>query len=230
MLAVHPSLPVKNLPELIALAKAQLGKLNYATSGLGSSNHMAGELFKMMAKVNIEHVPYKGNAPSIVDTVGGHVEMIFSGIPAVLPHAQSGRLRPIAMSTLKRAAAMPNVPTFDEQGLKGYESTNWFGIFAAARTPKDIVARLNTEIDRVIKAPDMSERFIERRTRDSGRLARVVRELRAGGDREVCESHSGGGDQRSSESTEQFLKGSSPTLCCRRSLEKRTFADFAERS
>jgi tripartite-type tricarboxylate transporter receptor subunit TctC len=160
VLAVHPSLPVKNLPELIALAKAQPGKLNYATSGLGSSNHMAGELFKMMAKVNIEHVPYKGNAPSIVDTVGGHVEMIFSGIPAVLPHAQSGRLRPIAMSTLKRAAAMPNVPTFDEQGLKGYESTNWFGIFAAAKTPKDIVARLNTEIDRVIKAPDMSERFI----------------------------------------------------------------------
>jgi tripartite-type tricarboxylate transporter receptor subunit TctC len=159
VLAVHPSLPAKNLSELIALAKAQPGKLNYATSGLGSSNHMAGELFNMMAKVNIVHIPYKGNAPSIIDTVGGHVDMIFAGIPSVLPHVQSGRLRPIAVSALKRAPAMPKVPTFDEQGLKGYEATNWFGIFAPARTPKDIVTRLNTEIDRVIKAPDMIERF-----------------------------------------------------------------------
>ena len=159
VLAVHPSLPAKNLSELIALAKAQPGKLNYATSGLGSSNHMAGELFNMMAKVKIEHIPYKGNAPSIIDTVGGHVDMIFAGIPSVLPHAQSGRLRPIAVSALKRAAAMPKVPTFDEQGLKGYEATNWFGIFAPAKTPKDIVTRLNTEFDRVIKLPDMVERF-----------------------------------------------------------------------
>jgi tripartite-type tricarboxylate transporter receptor subunit TctC len=159
VLAVHPSLPVKNLSELIALAKAQPGKLNYATSGLGSSNQMAGELFKMMAKVNIEHIPYKGNAPSITDTVGGHVEMIIVGIPSLLPHLQSGRLRPIAVSTLKRTPSLPKVPTFDEQGLKGYEATNWFGIFAPAKTPKDIVTRLNTEIDRAIKAPDMIERF-----------------------------------------------------------------------
>jgi tripartite-type tricarboxylate transporter receptor subunit TctC len=159
VLAVHPSLPAKNLSELIALAKAQPGKLNYATSGLGSSNHMAGELFNMMAKVKIEHIPYKGNAPSIIDTVGGHVDMIFAGIPSVLPHVQSGRLRPLGVSALKRAAAVPKIPTFDEQGLKGYEATNWFGIFAPAKTPKEIVTRLNAEIDHVIRMPEMIERF-----------------------------------------------------------------------
>jgi tripartite-type tricarboxylate transporter receptor subunit TctC len=159
VLAVHPSLPVKNLSELIHLAKAQPGKLNYASSGLGSSNQMAGELFKMMAKVNIEHIPYKGNAPALTDTMGGHVDMLIAGIPSLLPHVQSQRLRPIAISTLKRAPAMPRVPTFDESGLRGFEATNWFGIFAPAKTPKDIVTRLNAEIDRVIKSPDMSERF-----------------------------------------------------------------------
>jgi tripartite-type tricarboxylate transporter receptor subunit TctC len=159
VLAVHPSLPVKNLSELIGLAKAQPGKLNYASSGLGSSNQMAGELFKMMAKVNIEHIPYKGNAPALTDTVGGHVHMLFAGIPSLLPHVQSGRLRPIAISTLKRAPAIPTVPTFDESGLTGYEATNWFGLLAPAKTPRDIVTRLNVEIDRVIKSPDMIERF-----------------------------------------------------------------------
>jgi tripartite-type tricarboxylate transporter receptor subunit TctC len=159
VLALHPSLPVKNLSELIQLAKAQPGKLNYASSGLGSSNQMAGELFKMMAKVNIEHVPYKGNAPALTDTVGGHVHMLFAGIPSLLPHVQSGRLRAIAISTVQRAPAMPRVPTFDESGLKGYEATNWFGLLAPAKTPKDIVARLNTEIERILKAADISERF-----------------------------------------------------------------------
>jgi tripartite-type tricarboxylate transporter receptor subunit TctC len=159
VLSIHPSLPAKNLRELIALARAQPGQLNYASSGLGSSNHMAGELLKLMAKINIEHIPYKGNNPALTDTIGGHVHMLFTGVPSLLPHVQSGRLRAIAISTLKRAPAMPQVPTFDEAGVKGYEATNWFGLFAPAKTPRDIVARLNGDIDKVIRSPELAERF-----------------------------------------------------------------------
>src|SRR6476661_4134923 len=160
VLSIHPSLPAKTLRELIALAKAQPGKLNFASSGLGSSNHMAGELLKVMAGINIVHVPYKGNAPALTDTVGGHVEMIFSGVPALVPHIQSGRLRAIGIGSLKRFAAIPKVPTFDESGLKGYEATTWFGLMAPARTPKDIITRLNVEVDRILSSADLKERFL----------------------------------------------------------------------
>src|SRR5688572_11111449 len=122
VLATHPSLPARNLKELIALARAQPGKLNYASSGLGSSNHMAGELLKVMAKIDLEHIPYKGNNPALTDTMGGHVHMLFAGVPSLLPQVQSGRLRAIAISSLKRAPALPQVPTFDEAGVKGYEA------------------------------------------------------------------------------------------------------------
>ena len=160
VLTLHPSVPARNLKELIALAKARPGQLNFASSGLGSSNQMAGELFKMMAGVNIVHVPYKGNAPAITDTVGGHIEMMFSGVPAVVPHIQSGRLRAIAIGSLKRFTAIPEVPTFDESGVKGYEATTWFGLMAPARTPKDIVARWNAEVGKILASPDLRGRFI----------------------------------------------------------------------
>jgi tripartite-type tricarboxylate transporter receptor subunit TctC len=159
VLAAHPSLPARNVKELIALARAQPGKLNYASSGLGSSNHMAGELLKVMAKIDIEHIPYKGNNPALTDTMGGHVHMLFAGVPSLLPQVQSGRLRAIAISTLKRAPALPQVPTFDESGLRGYEATNWFGLFAPARTPSEIVGRLNADIDKAIRSPELVERF-----------------------------------------------------------------------
>lgn len=159
VLTVHPSLPVRNLRELIALAKAQPGQLTYATSGLGSSNHMAGELLKQMARIDIRHIPYKGVNPAIMDTIGGHVHMTFSGGPSLLPHVESGRLRAIAISTLTRSPGMPGVPTFDESGVKGFEATNWFGLLAPANTPKEIVARLNSAVDSVIKTPDFRERF-----------------------------------------------------------------------
>src|SRR5688572_29404425 len=159
VLAVHPSLPVHNLKGLIARAKAQPGALNYASSGLGSSNHIGGELLKLMAKIDIQHVPYKGNNPALTDTIGGHVHMLFAGVPAVLPHVESGRLRAIGISTLKRSPAMPAVPTFDESGVKGYEATNWFGLLAPARTPKEVVARLNGAVDSVIRNPEFLERF-----------------------------------------------------------------------
>lgn len=160
VLSLHPSVPAKNLKELIALAKSNPGKLNYASSGLGSSNMMAGELLKLMAGVNIVHVPYKGNAPALTDTIGGQVEMLFSGVPALLPHIKSGRLRAIAIGSLKRFPALPAVPTIDESGLKGYEATTWFGLMAPAKTPHEIVTRLNTEIARIEASAEVHDRFI----------------------------------------------------------------------
>ena len=160
VLTVHPSIPAKTLKELIALAKAQPGKLNFASSGIGSSNQMAGELFKMMAAINIVHVPYKGNTPALTDAIGGHVEMIFSGVPALVPHIQSKRLRAIAIGSLKRFPALPQVPTFDESGLKGYEATTWFGLMAPAKTPKDVIARWNAETDKILKSAEIGERFM----------------------------------------------------------------------
>ena len=160
VLAVHPSVPVKNIKELIALAKTTPGKLNYASSGLGSSNQMAGELFKMMAGVNIVHVPYKGNAPALTDTIGGQVEMIFSGVPLLVPHIQGGRIRAIGIGSLKRFPALPQVPTIDEAGLKGYEATTWFGMLAPIKTPKEIVARLNVEVGKILASAEVSEKFI----------------------------------------------------------------------
>ncbi len=160
VLTIHPSLPAKNLKELIALARARPGQLNFASSGLGSSNQMAGELFKFMANVNIVHVPYKGNAPALTDTLAGNVEMMFSGVPVIIPHIQSGRLRAIAIGSLKRFTAIPEVPTFDESGLKGYEATTWFGLMAPAKTPKEIVARWNVEVGKILASPDLKTRFL----------------------------------------------------------------------
>jgi len=160
LLAIHPSVPARNLQELIALAKARPGQLNFASSGLGSSNQMAGELLKMMANINIAHVPYKGNPQAITDTMAGHVEMVFSGVPALIPHIQSGRLRAIAIGSLKRFTAVPEVPTFDESGVKGYEATTWFGLITPVKTPKEIVARWNVEVGKILASPDLKGRFI----------------------------------------------------------------------
>jgi len=159
VLAVQPSLP-SDLKALIALAQARPGQLNFASAGPGSSTHMAGELFKQMTGVNIVHVPYKGNAPALADTLGGQVDMIFSGIPALLPHLQSGRLRAVAIGSLRRFAAIPDVPTFDELGLQGYEATTWFGLLAPAKTPRDIVARLNAEVGRILANRELGERLV----------------------------------------------------------------------
>lgn len=160
VLSVHPSLPARTLKELIGLAKARPGQLNFASSGLGSSNQMAGELLKVMAGIHLVHVPYKGNAPALTDTVAGHVHMIFSGVPALVPHIQSGRLRAIAIGSLTRFPAIPDVPTFDQSGVKGYEATTWFGLMAPIRTPKDIGSRLNAEVTKIIASPEISKRFV----------------------------------------------------------------------
>jgi tripartite-type tricarboxylate transporter receptor subunit TctC len=160
VLSLHPSVPARNLKELIALARARPGELNFASSGLGSSNQMAGELFKHMAKINIMHIPYKGNTPALTDTLAGNVEMMFSGVPVLIPHLQSGRLRAVAIGSLKRFSAIPEVPTFDESGLRGYEATTWFGLMAPIKTPKDIVDRWNTEVGKILASPDLRRRFL----------------------------------------------------------------------
>ena len=160
VLTAHPSLPAKNLKELIALARTRPGKLNFGSSGIGSSNQMAGELLKVMAKINIVHVPYKGNAPAMTDTLAGHIEMMFSGVTLIVPHVQSGRLRAIGIGSLNRFPALPQVPTFDESGLKGYEATTWFGLLAPVKVPRDIVARWNTEVGKILASQDVKERFV----------------------------------------------------------------------
>jgi tripartite-type tricarboxylate transporter receptor subunit TctC len=160
VLSIHPSLPAKDLKQLIALAKARPGQLNFASAGIGSSNQMAGELLKMMAGVNIVHVPYKGNTPAFTDTLAGHVEMIFSGITALVPHMRSGRLRAIAIGSRERFSAIPEVPTFDESGYKGYEAITWFGLVAPVRTPKEIVTRWNAEVGKLLVEAELRDRFI----------------------------------------------------------------------
>jgi tripartite-type tricarboxylate transporter receptor subunit TctC len=160
VLSLHPSVPARDLKQLIALARARPGQLNFASAGIGSSNQMAGEQLKMMAGIDIVHVPYKGNTPAFTDAVAGHVEMIFSGITALIPHMRSGRLRAIAIGSLKRFPAIVEVPTFDESGLKGFEAITWFGLLAPGRTPKEIVERWNAEVGRLLASPDIRERFL----------------------------------------------------------------------
>ena len=160
MLVMHPSVPVSSIKELIALAKARPNQLNYASTGSGTSNHMSMELFKLMTGTQIVHVPYKGSAPALVDLIGGHVMMIFDNTPNVLPHVKGGKVKAIAVTSLTRSQLAPEVPTVDESGVKGFEVNVWFGMVAPASTPRDIVNRLNSEINKVISMPDVRQRFI----------------------------------------------------------------------
>jgi len=160
VLAVHPSLPARTLAELIALAKSRPGQLSFASGGLGSANQMAGELLKINAKIDIVHVPYKGSAPAITDTLGGHVEMLFAGISSLIPHIQSGRLRPLATGSAKRLPMIPAVPTFVELGYPEMTTSVWFGFMAPAATPRDIVAKLNADMDAALKRKDVRDQLI----------------------------------------------------------------------
>lgn len=146
MLAIHPSLPVRDVKSLIALARKRPGQLSYSSSGIGTSLHLAGELFGAMAQVNILHIPYKGASIAVIDLAGGQVQMSFSAVSTVLPFVKQGRVHPLAVTTLKRFSVIPDVPTVAEAGLPGYEMVNWVGLVAPAQTPPDIVAKLNAEI------------------------------------------------------------------------------------
>jgi tripartite-type tricarboxylate transporter receptor subunit TctC len=159
ILVVNPSLPVKSVKDLIALARAKPGQINYASAGSGTPPHLAGELFKVMAKIDMVHVPYKGNAPAFTDVIGGQVSLIFPTMPSAMPFIKSGKLRPIAVTSAKRSPAAPDIPTIAESGLPGYEATSWYGILAPARTPPQIVARLHDVLVSVIGAPDIKEKL-----------------------------------------------------------------------
>ena len=146
ILVVNRSVPASTMAELIALARANPGKYNFASSGYGAAAHLAGELFKVAAKVDIVHVPYKGAAPALQDVIAGHVHMMFATAASVLGHIRDGTVRPLAVTTLKRIAVMPEIPTLDELGLKGFEATTWHGLVAPGRTSKDLIATLNTSL------------------------------------------------------------------------------------
>lgn len=159
MLVVNEKVPARSVSELIALAKARPGQLNFASTGVGATPHLAGEVFKSMAGVDIGHVPYKGSAPALTDLMGGQVDMMFEQIPAVLPHVQSGKLRALAVGSARRVAALPDLPTISESGLSGFDVVSWFGIMAPAGTPAPIVARLHAELAKIMRMPDVSEKL-----------------------------------------------------------------------
>ena len=159
VLCLHPSLPVKNVKELIALAKAKPGTLTYATSGVGSPEHFAGEMFKMMTGTDMLPIPYKGGAPLAVDLVGGQVMLAFNTAPPIMPHIQSGRVRAIAVTMDKRVGALPNVPTIAESGVPGYQMSTWYGAVIQAKTPREIVVKLNQEMIKALALPDIKERM-----------------------------------------------------------------------
>jgi tripartite-type tricarboxylate transporter receptor subunit TctC len=152
-------LPVKTVKELIALAKSKPGALSYATSGVGSPEHFAGEMFKMMTKTDMLPIPYKGGAPLAVDLVGGQVMLAFNTAPPIMPHIQSGRVRAIAVTMDKRVGALPDVPTIAESGVPGYQMSTWYGAVIQTKTPRDIVVKLNQEMIKALALPDIKERM-----------------------------------------------------------------------
>jgi len=159
LLVVNPNSPYKSVRDLVAAAKAEPGKIAYASTGNGTSNHLSMELFKVMSGTNLTHIPYKGSAPAVTDLIGGQVQALFDNVPNVIQHVKAGRLRALAITTPRRVAALPEIPTVDEAGVSGYQVSVWFGVVAPAATPKDVVARLNAEINRVIGLPEVKERF-----------------------------------------------------------------------
>jgi tripartite-type tricarboxylate transporter receptor subunit TctC len=161
VLVVNPSVKINSVNELIALAKEQPGKLNYASSGSGTSIHMSGEMFKFMVNVNLIHIPYKGSAPAVTDLLGGQVMMMFDNIPSSMPHIKSGKLRAIATTGVKRDPSLPDLPTISEAGVPGYEAGVWFGLMAPMATPKEIVAKLNAEIVKASKSPEYIKKMNE---------------------------------------------------------------------
>lgn len=157
VLVAHPSVPAKNLPELIAYIKNQKGDFSYASAGSGTPQHLTGELFKSTLKLDMTHVPYKGSAPAITDLLGGHIPVMFDSMIAIMPHIRSGKVKVIAISSDKRSPLLPNVPTFAESGYPNLVSYAWYGFFAPARTPKDIITKLNTETIKLMKQPEFQK-------------------------------------------------------------------------
>ena len=157
---VHPSLPAKNIRELIALARARPGQVTYASAGSGGAGHLGMELLKTMVKVNIVHIPYKGSGPALIDVLGGHVSLMFASAPSAMPHIKTGRLRALAMTGSQQSAAVPGVPTIAESGLPGFETYGWYGVLAPAGTAPPIIARMHGAIIKAMAAPEVMERIV----------------------------------------------------------------------
>jgi tripartite-type tricarboxylate transporter receptor subunit TctC len=160
VLVVNPSTPVNSVKELIALAKARPGQLSYASAGTGSSPHLAGELFKTMADANLVHVPYKGTAPALSDLMGGQVQAFFAPVPTILQHVRTGKLKALGVTTARRFAALPDVPTIAEAGLPGYEVLQWWGLVVPSGTSKAVLAEQHAQVDRILSSPEMRERLV----------------------------------------------------------------------
>ena len=159
LLVVHPSFPVNSVKELIEHARRNPGRINYGSSGNGTSVHLSMELFKSMTKTFMLHIPYKGSAPVVTDLLAGQIDVMFDNLPNVIGHVRAGKMKAIAVSTAQRSALAPEVPTVAEAGVPGYELSVWFGVLAPAGTPRDIIVRLNTEIVKILNAPDVKDRF-----------------------------------------------------------------------
>jgi tripartite-type tricarboxylate transporter receptor subunit TctC len=179
VLAVHPSLPAKNVKDFIALAKRQPGEITYATAGEGSPHHIAGEWVKLLAKIDIVHVPYKGGGPQLIDLVGGHVHTAFLALPIVAPYLKAGKVHPLAVTTLERSPVIPDVPTLDKSGLSGLDVSQWWGILVPTGTPRDVIVRLSTELNGIVMLPDvrtlMAELGAEPKATGPDDFARFVR-------------------------------------------------------
>jgi tripartite-type tricarboxylate transporter receptor subunit TctC len=159
VVVVHPSLPAKSIKELIALARAKPGQLNYASAGSGNATHLAGELFASATRIKLVHVPYKGSGPALTDVVGGQVQLMFSNLTAALPQVKTGRIRALAVTGRTRTAAAPDLPTVIEAGVPGYSVTSWFGVLVPAATPRELVMKLNADLARTMSAPDVRDRL-----------------------------------------------------------------------
>jgi tripartite-type tricarboxylate transporter receptor subunit TctC len=159
ILVVHPSLPVRSVKELLALAKAKPGQLAFASGGIGSSSHLSAELLKYMTKIDLVHVPYKGMGPALIDLVSGQTQLAMATMASALPHIRNKRMRPLAVSTGKRVAVVPDVPTMMEAGVKDFEYSTWYGVLVPAGTPQAVITRLNAELVKALAMPDVKERF-----------------------------------------------------------------------
>ncbi len=179
-LVVHPSVPAKNIQELIALAKKPGSNLSFSSSGNGGGTHLAGELFNMHAGTQLLHVPYKGSAPAMNDVLGGQVPMMFSDAPTAIPHIKTGRVRVLGVASQARSSLLPDVPTIAEQGVAGYEAYSWAALFAPAGTPKDVIAKINTDFNKVMRDPDVKQRlYVAGAEADPGTPAQMAQRLQA---------------------------------------------------
>ena len=168
LLVANPSQPYKNVKELIAYAKANPGKINFASSGSGTSIHLSGEMFQQMAGVEMQHIPYKGSAPALTDLLGGQTAIMFDNMPSVIGHVKAGKLRPLAVTTPQRSPALPDVPTIAEAGVPGYSATSWFGLLAPAGTPAPVIAKLNASVLKALQDPEVKKKMAEQGAEPNG--------------------------------------------------------------